>query len=67
MRALIARFRRARMKAAVALVHRATKDGDREAAGVWAARLERWSSIAEKHENPGKLLSTGRNPVSVIR
>jgi hypothetical protein len=67
MRALIARFRRARMKAAATLVHRATKDGDREAAEVWAPRLERWSSIAAKHEKPGKQLSAGRNPVGVVR
>jgi hypothetical protein len=67
MRALTARFRRARMKAAVALVHRATKDGDKEATEVWATRLERWSSIAEKRERPGKELSAGRNAVGIVR
>ena len=50
MKSLIARFRRARMKAAVAIAEHARKDGDTKAAQTWDARAQRWSPKEEQPE-----------------
>ena len=49
MKALFARFRRVRVIAAEALINRAMKDGDVEAAAVWAARWRRWTLAMEQN------------------
>jgi hypothetical protein len=49
MKALFARFRRVRVTAAEALINRAMKDGDVEAAAVWAARWRRWTLAMEQN------------------
>jgi hypothetical protein len=51
MRALFARFRRVRVTAAEALIKRAMKDGDLEAATVWAARWMRWTLAMEQNDH----------------
>jgi hypothetical protein len=56
---LTARFRRARMKAAKTVADRASKDGDQEAAEVWAARSQRWSPEAADKSNSPELPHIG--------
>jgi hypothetical protein len=51
MKALFARFRRVRVTAAEALINRAMKDGDVEAAAVWAARWRRWTLAMEQNDH----------------
>jgi hypothetical protein len=51
MKALFARFRRVRVTASEALINRAMKDGDLEAAAVWAARWRRWTLAMEQKDH----------------
>jgi hypothetical protein len=51
MKALFARFRRVRVTAAEALINRAMKDGDLEAATVWATRWRRWTLAMEQNDH----------------
>ena len=62
MKALFARFLRVRVTAAEALINRAMKDGDVEAAAVWAARWRRWTLAMEQNGHKTGEPDEGKQP-----